>query len=87
MYVFVFSIADSSNPSPYVVELDIHPHGPELQAHLGKVTGRRTVPNVMVNGLTIGGGDEMRALERNEAIASTLLGLLNGKITVDGKSA
>jgi glutaredoxin len=88
LYVRVHCIlADCSYPPPYVVELDIHPHGPELQAHLGKITGRRTVPNVLVDGVSIGGGDEMRAMEGNQAVASTLLGLLKGKITVDGKSS
>lgn len=32
------------NPPPYVIELDEHPHGVELQKALGKATGRTTVP-------------------------------------------
>jgi glutaredoxin len=74
-----------SVPEPFVVELDKHPHGPDLQEFLGQITGRRTVPNVLVNGISIGGGDDMRALEGSGAVASTLLGMLPGKITVDGK--
>ena len=31
-------------PAPFVVELDDHPHGAELQDLLAKRTGRRTVP-------------------------------------------
>jgi len=58
-----------------------------LQQYLGQVTGRRTVPNVIVNGVSIGGGDEMRGLEASGKVAETLLSRLAGKITVDGKSS
>lgn len=50
-------------PSPFVVELDQHPLGPKLQASLEKTTGRRTVPNVLINGKSIGGGDDVEALD------------------------
>lgn len=53
------------DPPPHVVELDIHPQGAELQALLAEKTGRRTVPNIMVNGVTIGGGDEVSALDES----------------------
>jgi glutaredoxin len=75
-----------SSPLPYVVELDKHPHGQELQSYLGEVTGRRTVPNIMVDGVSIGGGDQMRALEAAGTVAETLLSGLAGRITIDGKS-
>jgi glutaredoxin len=78
---------NDSSPAPYVVELDQHPNGPALQAHLGEVTGRRTVPNVIVNGVSIGGGDDMRALEAAGTVAETFLSKLAGKITVDGLSS
>ena len=69
------------------MELDIHPNGQALQSYLGEVTGRRTVPNVIVNGVSIGGGDDMRALEAAGTVAKTLLAKLAGKITVDGLSS
>ena len=50
-------------PPPYVVELDLHPLGPGLQAALQKSTRRRTVPNVLINGKSIGGGDDVAALD------------------------
>ncbi|KAL0640459.1 hypothetical protein Q9L58_000429 [Maublancomyces gigas] len=50
-------------PSPFVVELDKYEHGVELQAALAKQTGRRTVPNIMISGKSLGGSDEMAALE------------------------
>ena len=33
-----------------------------MQDTLEKMTGRRTVPNVLVNGKSIGGGDEVATL-------------------------
>ena len=54
--------AYSVQPKPYVVELDEHLHGVALQKLLLKTTGRRTVPNVLINGKSIGGGDEMEML-------------------------
>jgi glutaredoxin len=76
-----------STPVPFVVELDKHPHGPLLQAHVRSVTGRGTVPNVIVNGQSIGGGNEMKSLESAGRIAETFLQRLPGRITVDGQSA
>ena len=49
-------------PTPYVVELDLHPLGPLLQRALAQMTGRSTVPNVLLLGKSLGGGDEMQAL-------------------------
>jgi glutaredoxin len=50
-------------PAPYVVELDQHPHGSEIQDELQRTTGRRTVPNVLINGRSIGGGDDVAELD------------------------
>ena len=60
------------SPKPFVVELDQHPIGPELQALLAENTGRRTVPNVLVNGKSIGGGDDIAALDQSDDLASKL---------------
>ncbi|KAJ5159181.1 uncharacterized protein N7500_008832 [Penicillium coprophilum] len=62
----------SIEPKPLVVELDQHPLGPYLQALLAKRTGRRTVPNVLVSGKSIGGGDDIAALDQSDELASTL---------------
>ncbi|OBT67855.1 hypothetical protein VE03_02571 [Pseudogymnoascus sp. 23342-1-I1] len=59
-------------PTPYVVELDKHPLGPALQARLATMTGRKTVPNVLVKGRSIGGGDDIVALDE--------MGELGGKV-------
>ncbi|KEQ58767.1 glutaredoxin [Aureobasidium melanogenum CBS 110374] len=55
-------------PAPYVEELDLHPLGPQLQAALLKTTGRRTVPNVLINGKSIGGGDDIAGLHENDKL-------------------
>lgn len=52
-------------PAPYIVELNHHTSGPALQDLLMKTTGRRTVPNILVNGKSVGGGDEMELLWRS----------------------
>lgn len=59
-------------PQPWVVELDMHPHGRELQDYIGQVTGRRTVPNVHVAKTSRGGGDEFRALKADGTLAETM---------------
>ena len=59
-------------PAPYVVELDTHPLGPALQARLEGMTGRSTVPNVLVNGRSIGGSDEVVRLDNEHRLAETL---------------
>ncbi|KAF2102866.1 hypothetical protein NA57DRAFT_71851 [Rhizodiscina lignyota] len=59
-------------PAPYVVELDEHPLGPELQAALATSTGRRTVPNVLINGKSIGGGDDVQALHDQGTLTDTV---------------
>ncbi|RAL09299.1 glutaredoxin [Aspergillus homomorphus CBS 101889] len=62
----------SITPAPFVVELDQHPRGRELQGVLAETTNRRTVPNVLVNGKSIGGGDDVTALDESGKLTSTL---------------
>ncbi|KAL2830706.1 glutaredoxin domain protein [Aspergillus pseudoustus] len=71
-------------PAPFVVELDQHPLGRQLQALLGQNTGRRTVPNVLVNGRSIGGGDDIVGLDEHDELASRLKSL-GGKWLQDVK--
>lgn len=59
-------------PEPYVVELDIHPLGEQLQALLGKLTGRKTVPNIFFMGKSIGGGDDMEELDETDTLVDTI---------------
>ena len=73
-------------PAPYVVELDAHPIGPGLQAALEKTTGRRTVPNVLISGRSIGGGDEIEALDMGGTLLEKVR-TMGGKRIVEVKLA
>ncbi|KAJ5379569.1 hypothetical protein N7509_012688 [Penicillium cosmopolitanum] len=70
------------SPKPFVVELDQHPIGQKLQDLLAQNTGRRTVPNVLVNGKSIGGGDDIAALDHNDELVSALRSM-GGKWVTD----
>lgn len=50
----------------------MHPLGPGLQAALEKSTGRRTVPNVLINGKSIGGGDDVAALDESNTLIAKI---------------
>jgi glutaredoxin len=52
-------------PAVHVHELD---DLPDLQDAVHRMTGRRTVPNFLVAGHSIGGADEMEALEKREEL-------------------
>ncbi|KZZ95998.1 glutaredoxin domain-containing protein [Moelleriella libera RCEF 2490] len=69
-------------PEPFVVELDEHPLGAALQNALAEKTGRKTVPNVLVNGVTIGGGDEVVALDDQNKLADKIRMLGNNRVQV-----
>ncbi|KAG2278032.1 hypothetical protein Bca52824_060587 [Brassica carinata] len=44
---------------PFVVELDLREDGSQIQYELLEFVGRRTVPQVFVNGKHIGGSDDL----------------------------
>ncbi|KAL9253147.1 Monothiol glutaredoxin-S6-like protein [Drosera capensis] len=48
---------------PFVVELDLRDDGFEIQDILLEMVGRRTVPQVFINGKHIGGSDEVVGME------------------------
>ncbi|KAI0172171.1 glutaredoxin [Hypoxylon sp. FL1284] len=58
----------SIDPAPYVVELDEHPLGKQLQARLGVLTGRKTVPNIMIDGKSVGGSDDIAELDSRKTL-------------------
>ncbi|PVI03179.1 glutaredoxin [Periconia macrospinosa] len=68
-------------PAPYVVELDQHPLGSKLQETLANKTGRRTVPNVLVLGKSIGGGSEMEELDDTDKLIDTVRGMGGSRVT------
>ena len=68
-------------PAPYVHEIDLmddvsaataEPLGPALQAKLFELPKRRPVPNILVNGVSIGGGDDIAALDQAGKLAEKL---------------
>ena len=71
-------------PAPFVVELDQHPLGPKMQDTLEKMTGRRTVPNVLINGKSIGGGDDIAALDKDTDLINKIKDM-GGKRIMEAK--
>ncbi|KAH7326599.1 glutaredoxin domain protein [Stachybotrys elegans] len=67
-------------PDPYVVELDEHALGPLLQDQLNEKTGRRTVPNIMINGVSIGGADDIVALDNDDKLVDKIVNLGNKRV-------
>jgi len=65
----------SITPQPFVVELDKHPTGRKLQDLLSKNTGRTTVPNILINGRSIGGGDDVAALDIKDELVEKIKSL------------
>lgn len=52
------SVFKELNMAPHVVELDERDDGWNIQDALGEMVGRRTVPQVFINGKHIGGSDD-----------------------------
>lgn len=59
-------------PAPTIVELDKHTNGKELQEYIGLKSGRKTVPNLFINGVSRGGSDDMKALHTEGKLLSSL---------------
>ena len=71
-------------PAPFVVELDQHEMGPRLQDALQKTTGRKTVPNVLINGKSIGGGDDVELLHTSNELINKVTSM-GGKRIIEAK--
>lgn len=65
-----------------MVELDEHPTGSDLQDLLLEKTGRRTVPNVLINGVSIGGADDVTSLHEDGALATKIIDLGFQKVDI-----
>ncbi|KAF1838130.1 glutaredoxin domain-containing protein [Decorospora gaudefroyi] len=68
-------------PEPYVVELDQNPMGEKLQDFLHKSTGRRTVPNILLMGKSLGGGDDMAELDQTDQLVAKIKEIGGSRIT------
>ncbi|PSR79233.1 hypothetical protein PHLCEN_2v7091 [Hermanssonia centrifuga] len=62
------------SPPPTIVELDTRSDGAIIQTILGRLTGRRTVPNVLLQGGSIGGSDDLALLDEQQKLVSLLEG-------------
>ncbi|OMO56996.1 Glutaredoxin [Corchorus capsularis] len=60
------------NEKPHVVELDLRDDGGQIQYVLLDLVGRRTVPQVFVNGKHIGGSDDLKAAVQNGTLQKLL---------------
>ncbi|KAH6682165.1 glutaredoxin [Plectosphaerella plurivora] len=69
-------------PAPFVVELDEHEMGKSLQAYLGEKTDRTTVPNILVNGVSIGGSDDIAELDAASKLVAKIVDLGAGRVTM-----
>ncbi|KAA8547448.1 hypothetical protein F0562_003688 [Nyssa sinensis] len=57
---------------PFVVELDLRDDGYQIQNVLLDLVGRRTVPQVFVNGKHIGGSDDLKTTVQNGHVQNLL---------------
>jgi glutaredoxin len=76
----------SITPEPYVVELDIHPQGQALQDQLLETTGQRTVPNIMVNGVSLGGADDITEMDNAGNLVGKIVELGNKRVEVSQRT-
>eukprot|EP00123_Amoebidium_parasiticum_P020340 comp4793_c0_seq1/m.927 comp4793_c0_seq1/g.927 ORF comp4793_c0_seq1/g.927 comp4793_c0_seq1/m.927 type:complete len:129 (-) comp4793_c0_seq1:380-766(-) len=59
---------------PEVIELDTREDGDAIQAALTALTKRTTVPNVFINGVSVGGGDDTLMLQRSGLLLKMIAG-------------
>ncbi|KAI0084860.1 glutaredoxin [Irpex rosettiformis] len=51
------------SPPPTIIELDLRSDAPIIQNILKRLTGRATVPNILLQGISIGGSDTIQELD------------------------
>ncbi|KAH3671443.1 hypothetical protein WICMUC_004624 [Wickerhamomyces mucosus] len=74
-------------PAPTIVELDKHSHGKELQDYIASKSGRKTVPNLFINGVSRGGSDDMKLLHQENKLLNSLKEWGGKGLSVDKISA
>ncbi|KAL8236840.1 hypothetical protein R6Q59_017921 [Mikania micrantha] len=68
------------NTKPYVIELDEREDGSKIQDALSEIVGRRTVPQVFINGKHLGGSDDTVEAYQSGELAK-LLGIDSSRKT------
>lgn len=70
-------------PNYVVIELDKHEMGSALQKYIEQKTGRGTVPNLIINGKSRGGSDDIRALHNKGELLKSLKEWGSGTFAVE----
>ncbi|KAI8067547.1 glutaredoxin [Gongronella butleri] len=65
-------IFDDLNVNYKALELDERPDGPEIQHALLELTQQRTVPNIFVNQVHVGGSDDLKKALASGKLATLL---------------
>ncbi|WVW82712.1 glutaredoxin [Kwoniella bestiolae CBS 10118] len=60
------------SPAPFIIELDQRSDMEKIQTLLQRITGRRTVPNVLLDFVSIGGSDDVTLLHSEGGLQRTL---------------
>ncbi|OCH93778.1 glutaredoxin [Obba rivulosa] len=60
------------HPPPFVVELNTRSDGAQMQTILSRLTQRPTVPNILLNGKSIGGSDDIHKLHETHELKPLL---------------
>lgn len=66
-----------------MVELDVHPNGKLLQNYIGEQTGRKTVPNIIVDRVSRGGSDTFQLMETDGKLLENMQTWGYGKFTIE----
>ncbi|WWD09771.1 glutaredoxin [Kwoniella europaea PYCC6329] len=60
------------SPAPFIIELDQRSDMDQIQTLLQRITGRRTVPNILLDFASIGGSDDVTLLHSEGGLQRTL---------------
>ncbi|OBZ70880.1 Glutaredoxin-C1 [Grifola frondosa] len=60
------------SPPPKIIEINTRSDGPQIQAILARLTGRTTVPNILLKGETIGGSDDIQNMHDEQRLKTLL---------------
>ncbi|KAF8636383.1 hypothetical protein AX17_003565 [Amanita inopinata Kibby_2008] len=60
-------------PPPYIVEVDLRDDGNIIKTLLTRMTNRSTFPNILVQGKSIGGSDDLLSLHQSRSFEKILL--------------
>ncbi|KIY44552.1 glutaredoxin, partial [Fistulina hepatica ATCC 64428] len=59
-------------PPPKIIEVDLRSDGAQLKQLLGRLTNHSTFPNILVQGKSVGGSDDLHALHYRGELTAIL---------------